>query len=385
MGNRDESDVVAGGSLAADEAEALITAAGAPQTVETVELVPSAPRNPARELVEAFFRGRNANTMRAYRRDLENFALFLKLPTADAAAQRLLLCAPGDANALVLSYRGAMLEKKLSPATINRRLAAIRALTKLARMLGMISWAVEVESLRSNPYRDTRGPGGAAVSAMLASAITRGDAKGLRDAAIVRLLHDCGLRRGEVVELDRDHYSAARGLSLLGKGRREREWITLPPATRAALEAWLAVRGAAAGPIFMALDENHRGHRLTGGAVHMIVKQLGADVGVKARPHGLRHTAITSVLDKTNGNMRIAQRFSRHRDMQTLMLYDDARRDDAGAAAELIALGDSKLVVACAAGHEYDAVAIGKFCIKNDCGAGSGDRDPARRIEWRQK
>jgi integrase/recombinase XerC len=44
------------------------------------------------------------------------------------------------------------------------------------------------------------------------------------------------------------------------------------------------------------------------------------------RPHGLRHTAITAVLD-AGASTRDAQRFSRHEDPRTLLRYDDNRAD----------------------------------------------------------
>lgn len=38
---------------------------------------------------------------------------------------------------------------------------------------------------------------------------------------------------------------------------------------------------------------------------------------------------------------------------------------------------------ACARGHTYDASTLGKYCVKDACREGRGDRDPMRRIEWR--
>ena len=51
----------------------------------------------------------------------------------------------------------------------------------------------------------------------------------------------------------------------------------------------------------------------------------------------LRHEAITRALDKTNGDVRTVQRFSRHADPRTLLLYDDHRLDQAGDVARLVA------------------------------------------------
>ena len=80
------------------------------------------------------------------------------------------------------------------------------------------------------------------------------------------------------------------------------------------------------------------GHRLTGEGVRVTIRKLGMSVGVVTRPHGLRHTAITGALDKSDGNMRKAQQFSRHKDVRTLGKYDDNRRDFGGEMAALVAL-----------------------------------------------
>ena len=55
------------------------------------------------------------------------------------------------------------------------------------------------------------------------------------------------------------------------------------------------------------------------------------------RPHGVRHASITDALDCTNGNIRVVQRFSRHRDLRVLTRYDDNRRDLGGEMARLVA------------------------------------------------
>ena len=40
-------------------------------------------------------------------------------------------------------------------------------------------------------------------------------------------------------------------------------------------------------------------------------------------PHRVRHSAITTVLERNQGNIRKAQSFSRHADPKTLIIYDD--------------------------------------------------------------
>ena len=70
-----------------------------------------------------------------------------------------------------------------------------------ANTLGLVSWTLAVGNVKAQAYRDTRGPGLDAYKALLAVARAQPGAKGLRDVALLRLLHDLGLRRGEAVRL----------------------------------------------------------------------------------------------------------------------------------------------------------------------------------------
>jgi integrase/recombinase XerC len=157
---------------------------------------------------------------------------------------------------------------------------------------------------------------------------------------VLRLLNDLGLRRGELVALDVadvDLEAMTPKVAVLGKGRTERELLTLPNETQAALRAWLKVRGQEPGPLFANFDRARKGGRLTGRSVARIVGELGRAVGLVVRPHGLRHAAITDALDAMHGDMRRVQRFSRHRDVRTLGIYDDNRQDLGGDVAKLVA------------------------------------------------
>jgi integrase/recombinase XerC len=59
--------------------------------------------------------------------------------------------------------------------------------------------------------------------------------------------------------------------------------------------------------------------------------------GLKTRPHALRHSAITTALDQTNGDVRAVQRFSRHKDIRVLTVYDDHRQNLGGKVAAMLA------------------------------------------------
>lgn len=292
----------------------------------------------ASRLVEVFLSGKSERTLRAYRADLADFAVFLGVKDAQAAAAALLSRGHGAANELALSWRGALLGRGLTPATVNRRLAAVRSLVKLARTLGMVPWSLELAGVPSVKYRETKGPGRMGFRSVLDLAEADTTAKGLRDRVVLRLLWDLALRREEVVSLNVDNVDLCAGtVSILGKGRRERETLTLPASTLAAIRAWLAVRGAAPGPLVVNMDRHTKGERLTGAGLYYLVQTLGRRVGLTIRPHGVRHAAITEALERTGGNVRAVQRFSRHRDLRTLTTYDDNRADLAGDVAALVA------------------------------------------------
>jgi len=296
------------------------------------------------DLIAAFLAGRCQKTLETYRQCLDDFTRFVGAETIDAAARFFLAHAPGEANGLVLAYRTQLIERGLAANTINLRLAAVRSLVKLARTLGLVQWSIEIANVPAEPYRDTRGPGAAGFRSLLAALAARSDAKGRRDTAILRLLFDLALRRCEVTRLDAaDFDDAAATLAVRGKGKSHKQTLTLPAPTLEALRRWIADRGPAPGPLFLHLAGGRRvpdapgpQDRITGHSLYRLVKALGDSAGLRARPHGLRHAAITEALDLTGGNVRAVQKFSRHADVRILAVYDDNRQDLAGDVAKLV-------------------------------------------------
>ena len=293
----------------------------------------------AESLLEAFLSGRSPQTVDAYRRDLEDFAAYCGVQGPARAAEELLAAGGGEANLLALRYRAALLDRGLSPATVNRRLASLRSMVKVARTVGLITFALDVANVRSQAYRDTRGPGVDGYRSLLEALQCRTDAKGARDRAMLHLLFDLGLRRAEVVSLDLAHLDLAGGsVSVMGKGRRERVSLTLPAPTIAALASWLTFRGEEDGALFVSLGKGGRvGGRLTGRGLHKIIAGIGHMVGLSVWPHAIRHSSITAALDLTGGDVRACARFSRHADIRVLTRYDDSRQDHAGRIAALVA------------------------------------------------
>jgi integrase/recombinase XerC len=289
-------------------------------------------------LVRIFLSNKSDRTIAAYRKDLQDFARFLGVEDAnlDRAARRFLSAGRGASNALASEYREHLEKRNLSPATINRRLSALRSMVEQAGTLGIVAWELKIRGIKSQSYRDTEGPGTRNVRKMLGLlacrkktgyrngdlSVTRPNLKAIRDFAILRLLYDLALRRGEIVALDvGDVNLGARKIKVKGKGKAEKETLALPEPTAKALGEWIEVRGRLEGPLFVNFDRAKKGNRLTGSAVYYVIRQLGQEFGITTRPHGLRHSAITACVEQFP--LTDVQKFSRHRKIETVAVYAD--------------------------------------------------------------
>jgi integrase/recombinase XerC len=293
------------------------------------------------DLIGHFLSSRSKRTIQAYRQDLEDFRQFIGAGSIDQAAAILIGSGHGQANGLALSYLAYLRDRGLQAATINRRLAALRSLVKLARTLGLVPWALEISNLKAKSYRDTQGPGRDGFHRLLAAAAAQKNGKGARDRAILRLLYDLALRRGEVVALNLADLDLETGkLAVLGKGQTEKLSMTLPEPTKKALTDWLTVRGTEPGPLFYNFDHAGKGRRLTGTSLYRLIRRLGEKSGIKTRPHGLRHTAITEackIAQVSDIGLEEVLDFSRHADIRVLLVYRDRERNVQGRLSTLVA------------------------------------------------
>src|SRR5688572_24429989 len=139
-------------------------------------------RHTPETIIRAWLGNKSDNTIRAYQRDLEAFAQFLSLSlairpglTVYAALDKLFRQAAPSGHEIVLAYRDFLNRATLSSGTINRHLATLRSLSRLARMLGVATWAIEVSGLPPERRRKTAGPSLDVVQAMLTK--TSGDSE----------------------------------------------------------------------------------------------------------------------------------------------------------------------------------------------------------------
>jgi integrase/recombinase XerC len=272
-----------------------------------------------------------------YRRDIENF-----LADLGTELGKFLSLDRHGAYALVSRYKGELVTKGLKSATINRRLAAIKSLVSFSYNCGHCDFMLEsVKGEKLSSYRDTSGVDPEAFKRVL-SAIDRTSLKGIRDYALLILLWSNALRRSEVSKANiGDFDPVAKTLRIFGKGRgNNAETVSLGSGTVMAIESWLEARGEVNPDksLFCSVNAGYRDGRLCTQAIYNIVKERCQSAGISKAmsPHRVRHSSITAALEVTGGDVRRVQKLSRHSSLNTLLIYDDNRKNHQGEVTDLL-------------------------------------------------
>jgi integrase/recombinase XerD len=266
-------------------------------------------------------RGRSANTLAAYRRDLDGYWRWMHERGLDLTS-----VAGTDIEVFVARRR-----TSAAPASVARQLAAIRMLHRFLAEEGHRS---------DDPTGDLDGvrvpaglpkPLSEAEVASLLDAVTGSDPVALRDRAMLEFLYATGARISEVCglsigDVDLEHRTAR----LYGKGAKER----LVPVGRIAVAAmadWLGeggrrhleparwARRGDAEAIFL----NQRGGRMSRQLAWSVVKSYGRRAGIDEghlSPHVLRHSCATHLLEH-GADLRVVQELLGHASVSTTQVY----------------------------------------------------------------
>jgi site-specific recombinase XerD len=255
------------------------------------------------QAIERFLRspGLGESTRRAYRGDVEEFGRWL---SRDGLGVR-------DVDVRVLTEYATELGKarprKLAPATIARKLAAVRSFLRFT--LG----SANVPDAALGPRRPRRlpeTPKAAEVEAAL-DALDGDGPLALRNRALVELVYSAGLRSAEAVGLELGDVDFDREqLHVRGKGGKER---VVPLGEEAALllarylhEARPRLARGADNAVFLSA----RGKRLDTSTVRRVF----------AHPHRLRHAFATHLLEG-GADLRTIQELLGHSSLSTTQLY----------------------------------------------------------------
>ncbi|MCA2504764.1 MAG: tyrosine-type recombinase/integrase [Microcystis sp. M54BS1] len=280
---------------------------------------------------------RSPHTRRVYQKDIENFLADLNLELG-----KFLSLDRHKAFELVSRYKGELVTKGLKSATINRRLAAIKSLVCFAYNCGHCEFMLEaVKGEKLSSYRDTTGVDCETFKRVLGG-IDRETLKGIRDYALLMLLWSNALRRSEVSKANiNDFDPVAKTLRIFGKGKgHNAETVSLGSGTVTAIMAWLEARGETNPDkaLFVSVNPGYRDGRLSTQSIYNIVSDRCQDAGITKTmsPHRIRHSSITAALEATGGDVRRVQKLSRHSSLNTLLIYDDNRKNLQGQITDLL-------------------------------------------------
>ncbi|MGH3105087.1 MAG: tyrosine-type recombinase/integrase [Gaiellaceae bacterium] len=251
-------------------------------------------------------------TRRAYRGDVEQFVGWLRarglsLDDVDVRALTEFAAELGAA-------RPGRMPSRLAPATIARKLAAVRAFLRAALGPARVP---DASLAPRRPRRLPNAPKTEEVEAALDSLEGKGPLR-LRNRALVELVYSAGLRSAEAVGLDlADVDFEQEHVHVRGKGGKERvvplgeeaaHWLA-----RYLREARPALARGAADALFLSV----RGRRLDTSTLRRLIPH----------PHRLRHAFATHLLEG-GADLRTIQELLGHSSLSTTQIYShvDGRR-----------------------------------------------------------
>jgi integrase len=284
---------------------------------------------------------KSKSTIESYEKALRDFCRFMEMTDPRAALGYLLSLGRLEAELRVMEYLGWLEEAELSPSTQRVRLSALKFYVKTANRAQWIDWTLEVEGPPQETIKDVRGPTETEFEAILSEVDKYESGTDLRNRLIVYMLSFLGLRISSVLSIDMEHIDTRRrSVSVTWKGKRKKRVTkTVPDATWALLELWIAERGGHAGPLFCNYSSAAEvaGARLTRRTCGKIIKRIGDRCGVDGlHPHAFRHFSATEALEVTDGNERKTMKHTGHTSRRMIDIYEDQRRDDAGQVAQAI-------------------------------------------------
>ncbi|MED5620105.1 site-specific tyrosine recombinase XerD [Ideonella sp. BN130291] len=265
--------------------------------------------------------GLSANTLAAYRRDLQAYADWLAADSAralDASTET-------DLRGYIAARHAG---SKASSA--NRRLTVFKRYFRWALRERLVTADPTLKLLTARqPMRSPKVLSEAQVEALL-QAPAVDTPLGLRDRTMIELMYASGLRVSELVTLNSVHLSLNEGvLRVTGKGTKER-LVPFGGEAHEWLQRYLAEARAAIlqGQQSDALFVTARGGPMTRQMFWILLKKHARAAGVTAplSPHTLRHAFATHLLNH-GADLRAVQLLLGHADISTTTIYTHVARE----------------------------------------------------------
>ena len=273
---------------------------------------------------------RSPNTVRAYDSEIRKLLAFL-------ASKGHSLTVDALKHEDLRAYQQYLAGQLKSPASRARALVAIRSWLRWIAREGLIER--DLSNGITLPKLEQRLPKPIDPDelARLLAALPHETLLEKRDRALVQFLVSTGCRISEALALDRtDFPRSGSRLVVTGKGSKQRS-VYLTADARAAMEEYLIAREDACMAMFINFDRSavdDRERRLMAAGARYVVKQIRRELGAWSfkSPHVARHTAATTLLEVTGGDVRLVQEVLGHANLNTLQGYTkivDSRKQEA--------------------------------------------------------
>lgn len=264
-------------------------------------------------------KGYSELTIRAYGDDIRQFVSYHGVPETEFRPETV-------TSADIRSWIMAMTDAQMSPASVNRKISALRSLYRYLMRQGIVQ-KLPFQKITSQK-KPKRLPVFVEESRMQTILDTilepSDDLKTERDALILLLFYATGIRIAELLNIRDNDYSAATGeLRVTGKGDKQRIVPILPGVARK-IDRYLSLRNT---EIICKNDKNYlfltdKGEPVSRSTVYRIVTETLELFGVQGKrsPHVLRHTFATHLLNR-GAEIKSIQELLGHTDLRTTVIY----------------------------------------------------------------
>jgi integrase/recombinase XerD len=241
--------------------------------------------------------GNNRHTVAAYRNDLSQFAAFLERQRSRQCWSQVAL---EDLDAYLHEMREV---RAYRPATIARKLAALKAFFRYLSVLGLLEQS-PIEHLRAprSPRGSSPALSGEQIGKLIQQ-ISLMTPTGQRDLAMLHVLYATGMHLTDLVALEVGSFDRPRSsLCCRRADGQVREFFLAPPATLI-LERYLCRARpylARRHPEESALFLNHHGRRLTRQGFWLVIRGYAQRAGIgEITPYVLRHSLMVLAIQES--------------------------------------------------------------------------------------
>lgn len=233
-------------------------------------------------------------TIRAYSKDLDQFEAYVKTNCEDRFV-------PADIDAdLIRNWIVYLLDEKISPVSVNRKLSSLKSFFKYLMKQGLISadpllLINGLKTKKSLPYFVKEKE----MDMLLDADGYEDDFEGVRNRLVLEMLYDTGMRRAELIGLkNTDIDWEVMQIKVTGKRNKQR-LIPFAERLKELMVAYTEVRNREVGSNCEYFFVRNNGAPLSTGIVYNVVRKRLSEIPTLAKrsPHVLRHSFATSMLN----------------------------------------------------------------------------------------